>query len=137
MTLGDYLEEAGRKPWRDGEHDCATFPADWAVLCGRDDPMARWRGAYATADEAQAVIAAAGGLETVWALGCAEAGIPEAEGEPQAGDIGIIRMIGKQGVADSGAIFTGKRWAFLAPRGLSASSIEPEFLVRMWRPCPA
>lgn len=136
VTLGDYLAAAGRKPWRDGEHDCATFPADWAVLCGRPDPMARWRGAYADAAGAEALIADAGGLAPLWTLGCADAGIPEAEGS-QEGDIGIITMLGEGGFVESGAIFTGKRWAFLAPRGLYASTIDPVHILKVWRPCPA
>lgn len=146
MTLGEYLEAAGHRRREAGVHDCCTFPADWAVLCGHADPMAKWRGTYATDEAAEELIAQAadsimgeslgrGGLEVLFADGMREAGIPEIyDGRPGpdflAGDIGVVNLAGNE----AGAIFTGKRWAFVPDRGIAFASLDAECITRAWRP---
>lgn len=128
MTLGDYLLEVGSKPRVAGAHDCATLPAGWAIVCGHPDPMAKWRG-YTSEAEAEELIAAAGGLVALFNEGLVEAGCPVVT-DPRAGDIGVVSMFGEE----AGSIFTGRRWAFVADRGLTFATIGPEHISRVWRP---
>lgn len=131
MNLGDYLQAAARQAFVWGSHDCCTFPADWACAQLVADPMAHWRGAYASEEEAVALIEEAGSLTNLWAQGldplCASTF------EYHAGDIGVALVIGEHGLVENGGIFTGKRWAFLAPRGLFVSSIDALCIKRAWR----
>lgn len=132
MNPGEYLLGAGRKPWEWGEHDCCTFAAGWAMLCGHADPMAGWRGAYSSEEEARRIMEDAGGLVVLWSAALAALSRPE--GEPQQGDIGICNVIGEDGPTANGGIFTGGRWSFLAPRGLCVLRVEPSNVTKVWRP---
>jgi hypothetical protein len=127
--LGHYLREAGCKRRQAGVHDCCTFPADWALRCGRADPMARWRGAYASEAAVEALIFDAGGLAALFAAGMRTAGIPEVD-EPAAGDIGVVSLLGQE----AGAIFSGRRWMFVGEAGIAGASLERELVTRIWRP---
>lgn len=149
MTLGQYLEECGHRRRSEGAHDCCTFPADWAVMCGHSDPMAAWRGTYSTDEEAEHLIAEAarrgeglgrGGLETLFMQGMWAAGIPEIDGSRnsggdspppfEAGDIGVLLLAGNE----AGGIYTGKRWAFVPDRGMGFVSLDRDCIARAWRP---
>jgi len=131
MTLGSYLEALVSIERLPGVHDCVTLPADWALACGRPDPARRWRGAYRTDEEASVIIAQDGGLAALFALGMEDAGIPEVSVPPLAGDIGVIDLMG----FEAGAIFTGRRWAFVpASRGLGFVSLDASAVRRAWRP---
>lgn len=129
MDLGDFLLAQGGKRRVSGEHDCCTFPAAWAFANEWTDPMSRWRGAYASEDEAQAFINDAGGLSELFARGMADAGIPSADLPYQEGDIGIVRI----GDEEAGAIFTGRRWAFVTTRGLGMASVDEHAIAAAWR----
>lgn len=128
--LGEWLAaQAGRRR-EAGVWDCCCMPAEWAIECGHPDPMARGRGTYASDEEAEERIAEAGGLSNLFAMAMEDAGIREVS-EPEAGDIGVIRI----GDEEAGAIFTGRRWAFVPKgRGFAFSSIDPALVVRIWRP---
>lgn len=126
-ALGEFLERNLRRHRVSGEHDCACFPANWAIECGRPDPMVKWRGAYSTEAQAEDIIADAGGLVALFSEGLAGCDVVE---EPQAGDIGVVELLGEQ----AGAIFTGKRWAFVAERGLAFASLDAACLLKVWRP---
>ncbi|KQX18425.1 MULTISPECIES: DUF6950 family protein [unclassified Sphingomonas] len=128
--LGEWLSEQGARRREPGIWDCCAMPAEWAVACGRPDPMARWRGTYGTDAEAEERITEAGGLTALFAMGMEDAGIREVS-DPQAGDIGVI-MIGGE---EAGAVFTGRRWAFVpGGRGLAIGSVDPASIIRIWRP---
>lgn len=124
LMLGDYLAEAARKRHAYGVHDCCTFPADWAVLCGWPDPMEHWRGGYVNDAPAR------DGLSRLFAAGMDGAGIPRAP-EPVEGDIGVVTIFGHE----AGAIFTGRRWALVAPRGMAFTSADPAIVQMIWRVC--
>jgi hypothetical protein len=130
--LGDYLAAAATRPFDYGHQDCCTFPADWVLLRRGVDPMANLRGRYASEEEAQEIIEDAGGLVAIWTRELDAAGIGSVA-TAREGDIGVIAVIGEHGLTANGGIFTGKRWAFLAPRGLFASSIEPAHVMKVWR----
>lgn len=91
--------------------------------------MADWRGRYRTEAQALDLIADGGGLVDLFLLGMAAAGVPEAHGQPAAGDIGVIQLLGEQ----AGAVYTGKRWALVADRGMAFASIADRHIVRLWR----
>lgn len=126
--LGDYLRSLGGRKREPGVFDCVTLPAEWAMANGYLDPMAHWRGAYDSEEAAQDFIRDAGGLVVLFDCGAAAVGIERREGEPQPGDVGVIRI----GEHEAGAIFTGKRWAFVADRGIAFASIDPDFIVAVW-----
>lgn len=128
--LGEYLRAAGYMRRRAGQHDCCTFPAGWAIICGHPDPMAEWRGTYDSEAEAEALIFDAGGLDALFARGMAGAGIPEASAPFEPGDIAVVEAAG----FEAGSIFTGRRWAFVADRGVAFGSLEEAMIKRAWRP---
>lgn len=131
MDLGDYLKAACSHRWEPGKRDCCTLPADWAVTWGRGDPMAEWRGLYATDVEARSLVARAGGLANLWQRGL-EAIDVWGVNDLAPGDIGVIIAVGQDAVAEHvGAIWTGKRWAFRAPAGMIFASAV---CVRAWGP---
>lgn len=127
MRLGDYLLSLSDRRREPGVHDCATVPANWAVLLGLPDPIAAWRG-YESEDEAQAIIREAGGLDAVFDAGFASSGVLRREGDPIEGDIGIIRIAGQ----DAASIFTGQRWVFVGNRGIGFATIAPAHIIAVW-----
>lgn len=129
MNLGEFLREAGAKSREAGVWDCATFPAAWTVARGYPDPLRQWRGAYADEAGARDLIASHGGLEALFSAGMADAGVPEATGEPEPGDVAVLRALGEK----AGSIYTGERWALIGDRGLVVVELGPRFVVRKWR----
>lgn len=128
--LGEWLAAQGGRRREPGVWDCCAMPAEWAIECGRPDPMALWRGTYATDEEAEERIAEAGGLAALFAIGMDDAGIREVA-DPEMGDIGVISL----GAHEAGALFTGRRWAFVPlGRGLTFSSLDLSSVLRVWRP---
>lgn len=99
------------------------------IDCGYPDPMARWRGKYSTEQEARQLIKEAGGLSLLWMLGMIDVGLPEPDAA-RIGDVGVVTVMGEQGVEAVGAIFTGKRWSMRSPNGLFCASVEP---IMYWR----
>lgn len=128
--LGEYLRQAASRPFIEGEHDCCTFPAGWAMTWGWGDPMLRWRGRYADEAGAEALKDAAGGLVALWMRGMADIGIHQVD-DLREGDIGVIRAIGACGETEVGAVFNGRRWSFLTPAGLAHASADH---VAAWGP---
>lgn len=127
--LGQWLLENNQKRRTDGVWDCATMPAEWAIHCGYSDPVLKWRGAWADENSALAIIEGAGGLVPLFDDGLFSVGVGRRYGEPELGDIGVIRIMDNE----AGAIYTGKRWAFVANRGLAYCSIEPEYIAATWK----
>ncbi|NBC37369.1 hypothetical protein GTZ99_12490 [Novosphingobium sp. FSY-8] len=124
MDLGSYLAQAAMRHHQVGIWDCCIFPADWVVANGYPDPMADWRGTYAS----EAAADTRGGIEEAFLTGMERAGLSLAA-EPLSGDVGLIEVAGQH----AGAIWTGRRWAFVAPRGLAVASVAPEYVIGIWR----
>ena len=90
--LHEFIESRRRTPFRWGEQDCCTFAADAVRALTGVDPIADLRGTYATEAEADAVLAAHGGLEAMAVRAAQAAGLPE--GNPtlaHRGDIALVR----------------------------------------------
>lgn len=126
--LSEYIKSLGRARRIDGEHDCCTFPANWAVFLGYQDPMKAWRFSYSTENEAMDIIHEAGGLVKLFSDGMKSANISPRYGEPLYGDIGVIKI----GEHEAGAIFSGQRWAIVAERGIAFVSIDPDYISAIW-----
>jgi hypothetical protein len=125
MTLGEFLADAACRPYALGIWDCVTFPAAWAMANGHDDPLGDWRGGYVTEDVADAET----GMFDLFAEQAEAAGLIRTE-MPVEGDIGVVSLFGRQ----AGAIFTGRRWAMLAPpRGLAFASLDAGSVLGVWR----
>ncbi|WP_226576684.1 DUF6950 family protein [Acuticoccus sediminis] len=129
MELGErlrgYLATFDDRPFVWGEDDCSDFVGNWvAAMVGR--PI-DW-DAYDSEDEARAKIAAAGGLDRLWAPVARAAGLRQIKlgGDPVSlGDIGIVntRMSGHMG-----GIFGHGGYLYVrTPKGLSVltPSIHP------------
>lgn len=92
--------------------------------------MVAYRGAYDTDDEGEALTEQAGGLLVLFAPGMDAAGVPPATAPWQAGDVAVVSLLGQQ----AGAIYTGARWAFVAPRGLAFVSLDDDCVLQGWGP---
>lgn len=127
--LGAFLLAQGSKRRIPGVHDCATMPADWAMQNGWPDPMAAWRSAYDTEEDALRLITESGGLCAMFDAGMSSVGISRHRGEPAPGDVGVIGIIGQS----AGAIYAGKRWALVADRGLAFGYVPELAIQGLWR----
>jgi len=107
--------------------DCCMWPANWCVECGNDDPGKRWRGKYTEAEALELV--AHYTLLDLWTLGMIDAGIPEVD-EAQIGDVAVVECVTDDGVNQCGAIFGGKRFHALSPKGVFQAHMRP---LRIWR----
>ncbi len=124
MTLGEYLAAAAKRPWGWREHDCCTLPAHWAGV-----PLPE----YGNEAEAEAMIAAAGGLAPLWDRASAGRAEPIAPHQLEPGDVGVIELIAPDmTVVEVGAIWTGKRWAFV-PRSGGIAGVST-VCMKAWRP---
>lgn len=127
IDLGTWLLEQGTARRKFSAFDCCTLPADWAVANGWPDPMAGYRGAYQTHDEAEAVVAEAGGLLALFSGGFARIAMPKCD-HAAIGDIGLIMF----GDLATGAICTGGKWAFVSNRGLGFCAIPQDNIKAVW-----
>lgn len=75
--LSGYIEECRHKPFKWGEHDCATFCAGAVLAITGEDLFAPFRGLYADEESAGAIVAE-------WADGDYETLITSIIGEPKA-----------------------------------------------------
>jgi len=116
--LQAFLEGFSEKPVEWGRDDCSAVCALWARENGFDIHLPH----YTSQDEAHAIIDAAGGLMAVWDEVTLEGDLPERDGAPELGDVGIIdtRRFGPIGVIwGSGGTCcwrTNSGFFWLAPR---------------------
>ena len=127
-ALGEYLREQGGKRREAGVFDCVTIVAGWFMKNHYPDPMAHRRGAYDSEEAALGLIADAGGLVALFDEFLGAVGVTEREGETEAGDVGVVSVMGHE----AGAIFTGERWALVGERGITM--VSPIFVqvMKVW-----
>lgn len=124
--IDSYLEEATRRPWIYGGgpggfrgHDCSLFFANYFRSVFGFDPAKDFRGSYASREEAEAIVARAGGLVPLIAGPMAAAGC-RAASDPRDGD-GAVISIRAGGVRfEMPALRRGRRWIVADPRRLHA-----------------
>lgn len=119
MRLGLFLSEtaSSRGPW-----NCSTLAADWCIALGHPDFAAKWRAVTGEADDV-------GPLLDLWNEGIGAA-LPRVDGGLEPGDIAILSL----GPLETGAIWTGERWAIRRPKGLHFAAVDQLDLVAAWRP---
>ncbi|RWP64926.1 hypothetical protein [Mesorhizobium sp.] len=129
MTLEEYIRLPHRWRWGGmGGDDCTTFCAGWVVEATGKDPAADLRGTYFTAEGAEAVLLAAGGVESLVGAKLMALGFRRVT-EPQDGDIGIIRALtgfDAEGLAvkDIPSIKFGPLWAVMSARGPMVKKLD-------------
>ena len=119
-ALARLLAQRERAPFAWGVHDCCLWAADAVLAQVGVDPAADLRGRYASALQAQRVIAATGGsLEAV-----ARAALGRPLRHPMlacAGDVGLVMgpVVGQAGDRAALAVCLGVWWALPAAHGLA------------------
>lgn len=128
MDLGDYLAAARSKPWEWGAHDCCAFPARWAGL-----PLP----GYSSEAEAEAMLHGAGGLVPLVERAAGGRAEPVELGSLEPGDVGVIELPAADlTMVECGAVWTGKRWAFVPASG-GIAAVSAPVVLKVWRPlCP-
>jgi hypothetical protein len=136
MNLIDFLHRPHHWGWGgNGFVDCTTSAGEWVIAATGKDPIADLRGTYAAAEEANAIIAAAGGIEDFVGSRLEPLGFHRTV-EPRDGDIGIVRAFTG---FDAGAVIVkaipGIRfrplWAVMSARGPMVKKLE--FTGAAWR----
>lgn len=127
MALSDYLDRASLARWEWGKHDCCQFVRRWVEEATGRDPAAGWR--YSTELGAALLANRNGGILALFEKLADNAGL-EPTTDPQAEDIGVIAVLGVEGVRPVGAIHTGSGWAFTTNAGLQKVNVEP---LAAWR----
>lgn len=78
-------------------NDCDAIIADYVQMVTGRDPMAKWRGQYATDEDAEKLIAEAGGNAALVREGMASIGLhPKPLDEVKRGDVVIIDFLGDE-----------------------------------------
>ena len=126
IALASFLSRGAAIPFRWGVRDCALWACEWVLERRGVDPLADYRGTYALAEEARAIMAPHGGLAGLMTQACALAGLERVE-TSRLGDIGIVGTL--MGPAVMIATDDG-RWAGKAPRGVTILRASP---VNVWR----
>jgi len=114
MTLGEYLLEGSRMPWKDGVHDCTAWPARWVGIELPED--------YSDHGEP---------LHKLWVKHIG--GRMKLVSSPNAGDIGVVRVITPNGEGEIGGIYTGDKWALLTAKGLAFIRLPADNVIAVWR----
>lgn len=125
QMLQDFIAAAKDAPVVWGESDCSSWPAAWVLrLTGRRVAIR----AYASRDEAHALIAAAGGLDRLWDGALDPLGIHRTDA-PELGDVAVCetRKYGQVGLI----MAHGGIGYWRADAGVHA--LSPRGLVAAWR----
>jgi len=131
-ALSAWLRAEARRPLIWGRSDCLLTPANWLMSLGLPDPAAPWRESYADAEAAGLVLGAHGGvvaLMTTALAPLAAHGVRRAR-VPRPGSIGAVTVLGPDGPATVGGVWTGRRWAARAERGMWMGRAEA---LAVWR----
>lgn len=115
-----------------GGDDCTTWLASRILHRTGIDPAAGLRGTYRTAEQAHAILEAAGGLVAFVAAHVEPLGFVRlpAGAEPQDDDIGVIAAPDGIGGRAVGAIRFGPLWMLLGPAGAIAKKSKH---IAAWR----
>lgn len=105
--------------------DCTTYIASWVQAVSGVDPAADLRGTYWTAEDANAIVANAGGIVELVGGRIEPLGWRRAV-EPKDGDIGIVAAVsGVDGLLkEIPAIRFGPLWSVMAPRGSMTKKLD-------------
>lgn len=110
-------------------NDCFTFPASWVQRLTGIDVARSYRGTYSTKEEADAIIAAAGGVVELAGRQLELVSAKRVQ-FPQDGDVGIVEVPQGEELKMVGAIRFGPLWAVLTPGRVIAKKLDH---VAAWR----
>lgn len=105
------------------QRDCTMLAADWVLAATGKDPAAKYRGRYASADEAHALIIAEGGYMPMIGYEMDRLGLDRTQ-SPSDGDVAIVKApVSMSGeglpvVGTIGGIAQGGRFWVRGLRGL-------------------
>lgn len=118
-TLGAYLSRSLKQRFRRGQHDCVMFAAGWVRAVSGRDPT-EGLPAYATRCQADALIAASGGLESMMDRALCGIGWRRVDAPQRAGDVVLAVTVAPDRVTELAAAIAvdGDRVAFVSARGL-------------------
>lgn len=127
VLTGEFIARRSREAWEWGVNDCLMTLANWVVQRHGVDPAAPWRGRYATAGEAAAVIAAAGGMPEI----VDATGLPRTE-QPGCGDIAVVALplCGQCGAIVAGG---GLVAVITVDRGMVLLRVPHRLVVAAWQ----
>lgn len=136
--LPQFLSELARAPLVWGVHDCMMNAADWCIACGHPDPAADFRGAYTSAEEADDVLSANGGIVALMQRQARFLGLRGVQRRcARDGDLGAVRVMTRhRGVVVEGlaaGIRIGARWALFNADGVM---VERAAVASVWRMAP-
>lgn len=122
-TTVSFVVDGIAKPFR-GE-DCTTYPASWVYEIAGTDPAEDLRGTYSTAEGANTIVAASGGICSLVARRIEPLGWQRVD-EPRDGDIGIVEAVsGVDGLLKQiPAIRFGPLWSVMALRGSMTKKLD-------------
>ena len=105
--------------------DCTTFAASWVLDQVGIDPAADLRGTYSTAEQANAIVARAGGIVAMVGSRIEPLGWYRTV-DPQDGDIGVVKAISGVDFAEKEipAIRFGPLWSVMSPRGAMIKKLD-------------
>ena len=120
--LTQFIRAEAARPFRWGKHDCATFATRWLRrVSGRGAlpgfPRPSSARAFARLGKTMAQHAAEWAERGGFATDC---------GEPRFGDVGVIRIEGRQSLA----IFCGGAWAVRDATGVVLTEADCDLVVR-------
>jgi hypothetical protein len=124
LRLEQLVAERQRERFALGVHDCSMWACDAVLAVTGRDPGSNLRGTYATEADAEAVIAAGGGLARVAADRLGAEILPA---QAAVGDVGLIET--ERGPAL--VVCMGKGWLAAAPIGLA--HVHRSAVLRAWR----
>lgn len=105
--------------------DCTTYAASWVKAISGVDPAADLRGTYSTAEEANAIVAGAGGIAGLVGGRIEPLGWHRVD-DPGDGDIGIVAAVsGVDGLLkEIPAIRFGPLWSVMSLRGSMTKRLD-------------
>ncbi len=91
--LPHFLAGLAHRKWEWGETDCTLITSDWLSVRYGIDPLARYRGTYATALECARLVRRKGGLTRLLDTALCGAGMTRVA-SPEREDVGIVSVRG-------------------------------------------
>jgi len=130
VSLDDYLEGAGSRPWGFGGKgiNCLTLLSGWAHVQTGIDRAEAWANRYRTLAQARALLDREGGVETFMDRETKLCGYRRTT-DPEYGDIGLIEVpIEENGIVTPrliGAICYGPLWVMRDEYALVYADLSP------------
>ena len=125
------IRERIGQPFSWGTHDCAMLAFDAVHAMTGKDPAADLRGAYSTAEEAQAILRKLGGLNGICRDRFGPRIVPE---DMQCGDVALLSRAACEGLTqEHGALGICWRGLIVAQAEAGLAYLPASTVLRAWR----